>query len=96
MTFNVEVAENRFVFFDKKPNAWQLLLSKSLGIVKDDKVVIVEVDSGGSPTGNNKIGTVVFLNTSGNIDYDSSLSLLYIVKDLGIGFRIIGSTFNVG
>lgn len=93
---SVEVPINRFEILSVMPNAWQLLLQVSLGVVKGDKIRLIEIDGVGSPTGNNKFGTVVFVNVLGVLNFDVSLRLNYIEVDFGIGFRRIGSTFYVG
>ena len=96
MVHQVFVSLQRFAIFDKKPNSWNILLSKALGIEVDDTIVVNELDSAGDPTGNNKIGTVRFLNSTKIVEYLGDEQLYYINKQFGVGTRQIGISFVVG
>ena len=95
MVHNIEVKADRFLILQTKPNAWQMVVDKTLGINKDDTINVVEVTSSGVKTGRNRVGKVYFVGSPSFFIYEDNNELIYITCALGIGFDRLGTSFII-
>jgi len=95
MVHNIEVKANRFLILQTKPNAWQMVVNKSLGINKDDTINVIEVGKFNAPTGRNRVGKVYFVGSPSYFIYEDNNEIIYITCALGIGFDRLGTSFII-
>ena len=95
MVHNIEVKEDRFLILQTKPNAWQMVVDKTLGINKDDTINVVEINNSGVKTGRNRVGKVYFVGSPSFFIYEDNNDIIYITCALGIGFDRLGTSFIV-
>jgi hypothetical protein len=95
MVHNIEVKHNRFSILQQKPNAWQMIIDKTLGININDTVNVVELNSLGVKTGRNRVGKVYFVGSPSFFNFEDNNEIIYITCALGIGFDRIGTSFLI-
>ena len=95
MVHNIEVKADRFLILQTKPNAWQMVVDKTLGINKDDTINVVEVTSSGVKTGRNRVGKVYFVGSPSFFIYEDNNEIIYITCALGVGFDRLGTSFII-
>lgn len=80
MEYVQQVAINRFVILDLKPNNWLILVNGSWLIQKGDTLKVVEVDSLGIPTGRYIVSDVLRVQISDLFIVPNDLLMVYCVK----------------
>ena len=81
MTHNYNAKVNYFEFLSGKPLGWELLFPESTLISGGDTINVIEVDAGGTPTGNTMTGTVWFAKCNDFWLYSDKSNLVYIIPD---------------
>lgn len=79
INYNAKI--NYYAFLLGRPRGWELLFPVGTAINRGDTVNVIEVDSGGTPTGNTMTGTVVYKNVSDFWEYKDKEILAYVVPD---------------
>lgn len=96
MIYDVTCAINRFELFVIPPFSWQILVAGNLGVVKNDRIRLVEVDSFNVPTGRSMIGVV---NSVGNgdmvVNNNSDVYVFCLNVSQEIGAASIGLSFII-
>ena len=88
---------NQFEALIRSPKAWRVLGLKSWGLVRNDEIKYVEVDTFDVPTGRERIG-VVFYVGSGDIEISKGVSTLYYCQDIQtiVSEAIVGRSLIIG
>jgi hypothetical protein len=81
MTYDYNAKTNYYDFLLGPPRAWELIYPISAGVKRGDIINVIEVDSGGTPTGNTMTGTVVYISTEVVFKYKEQNQLLYVIPD---------------
>ena len=96
MIYSINAKVNQFVLLASNPFSWQVIVSKSIGLVKNDSIKYVEVNSLGVPTGRTMIGVIEFLG-SGDILINEGESLIAYCSNVSesIGLMRIGESLII-
>jgi len=96
MIYSINAKVNQFVLLASNPYSWQVIVSKSIGLVKNDSIKYVEVNSLGVPTGRTMIGVIEFLG-SGDILINEGESLIAYCSNVSesIGLMRIGESLII-
>lgn len=96
MIYSIEVKSDRFECLMNRPFSWELLIDKSVGLVKGDRVQVIEVSNSMVPTGNKRIGVVMFLS-NGDVMYNNNSSIMVYCEDISrpVGDASISSSFII-
>lgn len=81
MTHNYNAKINYYSFLSGMPRGWQLVMSRTLGVVPGDIINVIEVDGSGTPTGSTMQGTVLYDVTNNDFTYASDSTLVYVVPN---------------
>jgi hypothetical protein len=95
MVHTIEVKQNRFAILQTKPNAWQLVIDKTLGVVKNDTVNVVEINSVGVRTGRNRVAKVYFVGSPIEFTFRDDHEIIFLTCALGVNFDSIGNSFII-
>ena len=96
MIFDINAKVNQFVLLMVRPFSWQVLVSKSVGLVREDRIRYIEVDSFNVPTGRELIGIVKFIGSGDELVNDGSSVYAYCLPvSEPIGSAVLGSSFIV-
>jgi hypothetical protein len=93
----INASVGQFEALISSPKAWQVVGLKSWGLVRNDEVKYIEVDTFAVPTGRMRIG-VVFYVGSGDLLINNGLSCIYYCQDIQtiIGEAIVGRDLIIG
>lgn len=96
MIYSINAKVNQFVLLASNPYSWQVIVSESVGLVKNDRIEYVEVNSLGVPTGRTMIGIIEFLG-SGDISINEGKSLIAYCSNVSesIGLMRIGESLII-
>jgi len=96
MIYSINAKVNQFVLLASNPFSWQVIVSKSIGLVKNDSIKYIEVNNLGVPTGRTMIGVIEFLG-SGDILINEGESLIAYCSNVSesIGLMRIGESLII-
>ena len=96
MIYDINAKVNQFVLLASNPYSWEVLVSKSVGLLRGDRIRYNEVNSLGVPTGRVMIGVVEFVG-SGDIlinEGESVLAYCSVVSE-SIGLARVGASLII-
>ncbi len=96
MIYTIDIKINQFVLLLDKPFSWQVLVSKSVGLIKGDRIRYREVDNSLVPTGRDLIGIILWLG-SGDMIVNNNTSVFAYCYNVsqGLGSAKIGESFII-
>jgi hypothetical protein len=97
MIQNINAHIDQYEALIRRPFAWEVLGLKSWGLIKNDVIKYIEVDSLNNPTGREKLGVVKFVG-SNEVVYKDKLQTVYYCDKIQeeIGNAIVGVSLIVG